>query len=147
MAEVRQARRRWGWLVAGLLCCVPTQAVGAEPLSFQRLGYERSVLLQGSNPRLDVTVPAPINGVDPEASFVQLRLTPSPVLKPTSTVRVLINDELAGIFLVRDLRQEPVVRVPIPDLPPGERFITVSVQPFLSISDDICADLNTGICC
>lgn len=144
MAEVRQARRRWGWLVAGLLCCVPTQAVGAEPLSFQRLGYERSVLLQGSNPRLDVTVPAPINGIDPEASFVQLRLDPSPVLKPTSTVRVLINDELAGIFLVRDLRQEPVVRVPIPALPPGERFITVSVQPFLSITDDICADLNTG---
>ncbi len=144
MAEVRQTRRRWGWLVAGLLCCVPTQAVRAEPLSFQRLGYERSVLLQGSNPRLDVTVPAPINGIDPEASFVQLRLDPSPVLKPTSTVRVLINDELAGIFLVQDLRQEPVVRVPIPSLPSGERFITVSVQPFLSITDDICADLNTG---
>ncbi len=144
MARVRQKRRQWGWLVAGLLCCVPIQAVGAEPLSFQRLGYERSVLLQGSNPRLDVTVPAPINGIDPEASFVQLRLDPSPVLKPTSTVRVLINGELAAIFLVQDLRQEPVVRVPIPALPAGERFITVSVQPFLSITDDICADLNTG---
>ncbi len=144
MAEVRQTRRRWGWLVAGLLCCLPPEPVRAEPLAFQRLGYERSVLLQGSNPRLDVTVPAPINGIDPEASFVQLRLEPSPVLKPTSTVRVLINDELAGIFLVQDLRQEPVVRVPIPALPPGERFITVSVQPFLSITDDICADLNTG---
>ncbi|MFS8908119.1 cellulose biosynthesis cyclic di-GMP-binding regulatory protein BcsB [Synechococcus sp. OH2] len=144
MARVRQRRGGWGLLVAGLLCCVPTEAVRAEPLAFQRLGYERSVLLQGSNPRLDVTVPAPINGIDPEASFVQLRLEPSPVLKPTSTVRVLINEELAGIFLVQDLRQEPVVRVPIPDLPPGERFITVSVQPFLSISDDICADLNTG---
>lgn len=142
--KVSQRRRRWALLVASLLCCVPVEAGQAEPLSFQRLGYERSVLLQGSNPRLDVTVPAPINGVDPEASFVQLRLEPSPVLKPTSTVRVLINDELAGIFLVGDLRQEPVVRVPIPALPPGERFITVSVQPFLSISDDICADLNTG---
>jgi hypothetical protein len=68
---------------------------------------------------------------------VQLRLDPSPVLKPTSTVRVLINEELMGLFLVRDLRQEPVVRVPIPSLAAGERFITLSVQPFLSISDDI----------
>lgn len=75
---------------------------------------------------------------------MQLRLDPSPVLKPTSTVRVLINDELAGIFLVQDLRQEPVVRVPIPSLAWSERFITLSVQPFLSITDDICADLNTG---
>jgi hypothetical protein len=98
---VSQKRKQWALLVASLLCCVPVEAGQAEPLSFQRLGYERSVLLQGSNPRLDVTVPAPLNGLDPEASFVQLRLDPSPVLKPTSTVRVLINDELAGIFLVR----------------------------------------------
>lgn len=140
-----QKARQWALWVAGLLwCCGPTAAQAAEVISLQRLGYDRSVLLQGANPRLDIGIPAPLNGVDPEASFVQLRLDPSPVLKPTSTVRVLINDELAGIFLVQDLRQEPVVRVPIPSLAAGERFITLSVQPFLSISDDICADLNTG---
>ena len=140
-----QKARQWALWVAGLLwCCGPTAVQAAETLSLQRLGYDRSVLLQGANPRLDIGIPAPLNGVDPEASFVQLRLDPSPVLKPTSTVRVLINEELMGLFLVRDLRQEPVVRVPIPSLAAGERFITLSVQPFLSISDDICADLNTG---
>ncbi|MCJ2543203.1 cellulose biosynthesis cyclic di-GMP-binding regulatory protein BcsB [Synechococcus bigranulatus str. 'Rupite'] len=123
---------------------MPATAQGEETISLQTLGYSRSVVLQGSNPELNVGIPAPSGGIDPSASFVQLRLEPSPVLGPGSTVRVLINQEPMEVFSVGQLQANPVVQVPIPELPPGERFINLSVQPFLTISGDICRDIGTG---
>ncbi|MCF2970142.1 cellulose biosynthesis cyclic di-GMP-binding regulatory protein BcsB [Synechococcus sp. Nb3U1] len=136
----------WGLLAAGLTCwgALPATAQREETISLQTLGYSRSVVLQGASPEFNLGIPAPIGGLDPSASFVQLRLDPSPVLDPESTVRVLINREPVRVFSIGQLRANPVVQVPIPDLPPGERFINLSVQPFLTISGDICQDINTG---
>ncbi len=134
----------WGLLATSLLCWGRAEAQVTETVSLQTLGYGRSILLQGSSPEFNLGIPAPRGGIDSSASFVQLRLEPSPVLGPGSTVRVLINQEPMGVFSVGQLRVNPVVQVPIPDLPPAERFINLSVQPFLSISNDICRDTGTG---
>ncbi|MEN9225104.1 MAG: cellulose biosynthesis cyclic di-GMP-binding regulatory protein BcsB [Thermostichus sp. DRC_bins_24] len=133
-------------MAVSLLCWgrAPAQAQEAETVSLQTLGYSRSILLQGPSPELNLGIPAPNGGIDPSASFVQLRLDPSPVLGPESTVRVLINEEPMEVFSIGQLRANPVVQVPIPNLPPAERFINLSVQPFLSISGDICRDSGTG---
>ncbi|MGQ9837861.1 MAG: cellulose biosynthesis cyclic di-GMP-binding regulatory protein BcsB [Cyanobacteriota bacterium] len=137
----------WSLLAAGLTCWQPLPAIAQreETISLQTLGYSRSVLLQGSDSELNLSIPAPKGGINAAASFVQLRLEPSPVLAPESTVRVLINQEPVRVFRTQELQANPVVQVPIPELPPGERFITLSVQPFLSIqSDSICRDIRTG---
>ncbi|MEN9223661.1 MAG: cellulose biosynthesis cyclic di-GMP-binding regulatory protein BcsB, partial [Thermostichus sp. BF3_bins_97] len=138
--------KSWGLVAVSLLCWgrAPAQAQEAETVSLQTLGYSRSILLQGASPEFNLGIPAPNGGIDPSASFVQLRLDPSPVLGPESTVRVLINQEPMEVFSVGQLRINPVVQVPIPSLPPAERFINLSVQPFLSISGDICRDSGTG---
>lgn len=114
-------------------------------ISLEDLGYERTVLLEGSSPEFSVGIPAPLGGLmDSENSFVRLRLEPSPALDASSSVRFLINNEIIRLATVEELRQNPVVNLPLTSLPPAESFLTLSVQPRLNISTNYCQDIATG---
>lgn len=116
----------------------------AEVIPFEALGYDQSVILRGVSPELNVGVPYPTGGINPSNSFVRLRLEPSPVLNPESTVRLLINGEIEQVVPVRTLLENPVVTVPLRQLPPETQFIELAIQPYLYISRNYCEDLPTG---
>jgi len=116
----------------------------AEVIPFEALGYDQSVILRGVSPELNVGVPYPTGGVNPSNSFVRLRLEPSPVLNPESTVRLLINGEIEQVVPVQTLLENPVVTVPLRQLPPETQFIELAIQPYLYISRNYCEDLPTG---
>lgn len=119
-------------------------AARAEVIPFEALGYDQSVILRGVSPELNVGVPYPRGGINPSNSFVRLRLEPSPALNPESTVRLLINGEIEQVVPVRTLLENPVVTVPLRQLPPETQFIQLAIQPFLYISRNYCQDLPTG---
>ncbi|MEN9212058.1 MAG: cellulose biosynthesis cyclic di-GMP-binding regulatory protein BcsB [Thermostichus sp. DG02_4_bins_136] len=139
---MRNSRLYWGLLATGLFWGGGAEA--AEIVLLQALGYTRPIVLEGVTPELNLAIPAPNGGVDPATSFVRLRLEPSPVLGPSSSVRVSINQEPVAVLPAEQLQSNPVVQVPIPALPPGERFINLSLQPFLTISGDVCQDTRTN---
>jgi cellulose synthase operon protein B len=130
--------------LSSLTFLVAATAAKAEVIPFEALGYDQSVILRGVSPELNVGVPYPSGGVDPQNSFVRLRLEPSPRLSPDSTVRLLINGEIEQVVPVRTLLENPIVTIPLRALPPETRFINLAIQPYLYISRNYCQDLPTG---
>lgn len=122
----------------------PVLAATPEIISFEQLGYSRSVVLNGISPEFSVNVPKPKAGLDPGASFVRLRLEPSPSLNDDSSVRLLLNGEPVKVVSVKSLRAEPTVTLPLPTLPPGVGSVDLSIQPYLFISRNFCQDLQSG---
>jgi cellulose synthase operon protein B len=131
-------------VISSLTFLVAATAARAEVIPFESLGYDQSVILRGVNPELNVGVPYPSGGVNPQNSFVRLRLEPSPRLNPDSTVRLLINGEIEQVVAVRTLLENPIVTVPLRELPRETRFINLAIQPYLYISRNYCQDLPTG---
>ncbi|PSM48679.1 hypothetical protein C7Y66_13355 [Chroococcidiopsis sp. CCALA 051] len=119
-------------------------AQSAEVISLKTLGYNRSIVLSGVNPEVEISVPAPRGGLDPSKSFMELKLEPSSVLNENSSVRLLVYGEPMKVVSVKSLLANPVVKLPIPSLPPGESYINVSIQPYLFITNDTRRDIPTG---
>lgn len=143
-------------LASGLFFCHLTvlcaQMGGAAPildlppeiLTISTLGYPQPIVLKGIDPEFALSFPAPVGGLDVAQSFVQLKLDPSPTLHEDSTVRLIANGHPIAIMTVKSLRINPVVKVFLPELPPGEPFIHFAIQPYLYSSHDYCHDLATG---
>jgi hypothetical protein len=115
-----------------------------QKIPFRNLGYTRPVTLRGPSPEFGVSIPLFSRNLDRAQSFVQLELAPSPVLKPTSTVRILLNGRPERVIQVKDLLPQKSVKIPLRLPPPGERFISVGLESFLEISEDFCNDLISG---
>ncbi|MCS6782056.1 MAG: cellulose biosynthesis cyclic di-GMP-binding regulatory protein BcsB [Gloeomargarita sp. SKYBB_i_bin120] len=120
----------------------PVRTLQRIPL--RNLGYTRPVVLRGPNPEFGVSLPLLSRNLDTKQSFVQLELAPSPVLRPNSTVRVLVNGRPERVFLVKDLLPQKSVRIPLRLPPPGEQFLSVEVQGYLRISQNFCDDAASG---
>ena len=131
-------------ILSSLTIFTTASVAKAEVIPFEALGYDQSVILRGVSPELNVGVPYPTGGINPSNSFVRLRLEPSPVLNPESTVRLLINGEIEQVVPVRTLLENPVVTIPLRQLPPETQFIELAIQPYLYISRNYCEDLPTG---
>lgn len=119
-------------------------ALTPEVIPFSALGHSRAIVLKGVNPEFNISVPAPAGGIDPENSVVRLRLEPSPLLNDDSSVRLMLHGEPIKVIPIKSLRVNPVVTLPIPDLPPGESFIHLALQPYLYGNHNYCPDLLTG---
>lgn len=119
-------------------------ALTPEIISLKTLNYNRSIVLRGVNPEIEISVPAPKGGLDSKASFVRLILEPSSVLNENSSVRLLVYGEPMKVISVKALQANPVVVLPLPPLPPGESYINLSIQSHLFISNDTRQDLPTG---
>lgn len=119
-------------------------ALTPEVIDFQTLGYNRSIVLKGVNPELEISVPAPKGGLETKSSFVRLHLEPSSLLNENSSVRLLVYGEPVKVILVKTLQSNPIVTLPLPPVPPGESFINLSIQSHLFISNDSRQDLPTG---
>ncbi len=115
-----------------------------QKIPFRNLGYTRPVVLRGASPEFGVSIPLFSRNLDTAQSFVQLELAPSPVLKPTSTVRILLNGRPERVIQVKDLLPQKTIKIPLRLPPPGERFIAVELESFLQISADFCEDLASG---
>ncbi|MBE9018525.1 hypothetical protein IQ272_20690, partial [Chroococcidiopsidales cyanobacterium LEGE 13417] len=89
-------------------------AQSAEVISLKTLGYNRSIVLSGVNPEVEISVPAPRGGLDPSKSFMELKLEPSSVLNENSSVRLLVYGEPMKVVSVKSLLANPVVKLPIP---------------------------------
>lgn len=129
------------------LCLGVTPAALAESpevISLRTLGYNRSIVLSGVNPEVEISVPAPRGGLDPNKSFVRLVLEPSSVLNENSSVRLLVYGEPMKVVSVKSLLANPVVTLPLPSLPAGESYINLSIQPYLFITKDARQDIPTG---
>jgi cellulose synthase operon protein B len=140
-----------GLLIRGLislgvfLSYVPAAcALAPEVIPFSALGHSRAIVLKGVNPEFNISVPAPAGGLDPENSVVRLHLEPSPLLNDDSSVRLVLHGEPIKVIPIKSLRVNPVVTIPIPDVPPGESFIHLSLQPDLYINHNYCQDLLSG---
>lgn len=131
-------------ILSSLTVLTAATVAKAEIIPFEALGYDQSVILRGVSPELNVGVPYPTGGINPNNSFVRLRLEPSPALNPESTVRLLVNGEIEQVVPVRTLLENPIVTVPLRSLPPETQFINVAIQPYLYISRNYCQDLPTG---
>lgn len=131
-------------ILSSLAILMATATAKAEVIPFEALGYEQSVILRGVSPELTVGVPYPPGGINSGNSFVRLRLEPSPLLDPASSVRILINGEIEQVVPVETLLDNPVVTVPLRTLPAETQFINLEIQPYLYISRNYCQDLPTG---
>ena len=129
------------FLLTGISPCL---ALAPEVIDFQTLGYNRSIVLKGVNPELEISVPAPKGGLEPKSSFVRLHLEPSSLLNENSSIRLLVYGEPVKVILVKTLQSNPIVTLPLPPVPPGESFINLSIQSHLFISNDSRQDLPTG---
>lgn len=144
--------QRWGWaigIMAGGLGMNILPVLGqpvrtVQQIPLRNLGYTRPVVLRGPNPEFGVSIPIFSRNLDTKQSFVQLELAPSPVLRPNSTVRILVNGRPERVLRVKDLLPQKAVRIPLRLPPPGERFISVNLESFLQISQDFCEDLVSG---
>lgn len=120
-----------------------SMALPPERVSLQRLGYDSSIVLNGSHPEFSITVPVSPD-IDPDQSFVRLRLEPGANLNRHSSVGLRLNGELARTVSVRSLQEQPLVTLPLNSLPPSTSSITLTILPSLSITDNPCQDLATG---
>ena len=113
--------------------------------SFQNLlGWKTNLLLQGQSPAYLFFLPAP-PGVDWEHSILNLHLKISPFLDTNSSISVFVDDALA-ISVPLEKKKEHTISIPLSLLslkPSGENF-KIKIQPFLSISRNICEDLASG---
>ena len=130
--------------IASLLIGVRAVAADPELIPFESLGYAESVVLRGVNPEMTVTIPIPSSGVDSVRSFVRLNLEPSPLLNPDSSVQLLINEEPVAVIPVQTLLDNPIVTLPLPELPLSTEFVTLAIRPYLYIQRNYCEDLPTG---
>ena len=119
-------------------------ALTPEVISLKTLGYNRSIVLRGVNPEFEISVPAPLGGLDPKTSFIRLHLEPSSLLNENSSVRLLVYGEPFKVISVKSLQANPIVTLPLPPVPEGESYINLSVQSHLFISNDSRQDLPTG---
>ncbi len=115
-----------------------------QKIPFRNLGFTRPVVLRGASPEFGVSIPLFSRTLEPAQSFVQLELAPSPVLKPSSTVRISLNGRPERVIQVKDLLPQKSIKIPLRLPPPGERFIAVGVESFLQITPDFCEDVASG---
>ncbi|MEN9214218.1 MAG: cellulose biosynthesis cyclic di-GMP-binding regulatory protein BcsB [Gloeomargarita sp. DG02_3_bins_56] len=132
------------WVVGGALPAWSQPARTVQKIPFRNLGFTRPVVLRGNKPEFVVSIPLFNRNLDTTQSFVQLNLAPSPVLQATSTVRILLNNRPVRVIQTKDLLPEKSIRIPLQLPPPGERFITVGLETFLQVSNDICEDSLSG---
>ena len=119
-------------------------ALTPQVIDLKTLGYNRSIVLRGNNPEFEISVPAPKGGLDSKNSFVRLHLEPSSLLNENSSVRLVLYGEPIKVILVKSLKTNPFVTLPLPPVPPGESFINLSIQSELFISNDSRQDLPNG---
>ncbi|MEN9216051.1 MAG: cellulose biosynthesis cyclic di-GMP-binding regulatory protein BcsB [Gloeomargarita sp. HHBFW_bins_162] len=132
------------WVVGGMLPVLSQPVRTVQKIPFRNLGFTRPVVLRGPSPEFGVSIPIFGRNLDTAQSFVQLELAPSPVLKPSSTVRILLNGRPERVIQVKDLLPEKSIKIPLRLPPPGERFITVGIESFLQITPDFCEDVASG---
>ncbi len=133
-----------GWVLSGAMPALSQPARTVQKIPFRNLGYTRPVVLRGASPEFGVSIPLFSRNLDTAQSFVQLELAPSPVLKPSSTVRILLNGRPERVIQVKDLLPQKSIKIPLRLPPPGERFIAVGLESFLQISPDFCEDVASG---
>lgn len=129
-----------------VLCCASPiyGAVPPQVTPLKSLGYNRDIVLKGVNPQLTFSLPQPPGGLDTKTSFLNLQIQPSPFLDKDSAIRVLVNEKPVSAISVETLRKQSTQKIPLPALPAGEPFISVTLESYLFTQQDVCDALQSG---
>jgi len=119
-------------------------AVPPQVTPLKSLGYNRDIVLKGVNPQLTFSIPQPAGGIDAKTSFLNLQIKPSPFLDKDSSIRILLNEQPISAISVEALRKQPTQKIPLPALPTGEPFVSVTLESYLFTQQDVCDALQSG---
>lgn len=133
-----------GFVTLSVLHSLSASAVQPQVTPLRSLGYSRDIVLTGVNPQLTFSIPQPAGGIDAKTSFLNLQIKPSPFLDKDSSIRVLLNEEPVSAISIEALRKQPNLKIPIPALPTGESFISVTLASYLFTQQDVCDALQSG---
>jgi hypothetical protein len=124
-------------------------------VSIADLGYTSSVVMSGQKPYQAFFFQLPRGTVVTESSYVQMHLRFSEALDRGSVVKISVNDIPLRTYTLGQLRshettlQVPLRSVAIPSAVPNRtvetpRFLKVVVEGYLSITGDMCRDIESG---
>ena len=143
--------RSWHLLYSGVatisVLCYSLPIHGAIPpqiTPIKSLGYNRDIVLKGVKPQVTFSIPQPAGGIDSKTSFLNLQIKPSPFLDKDSSIRILLNEKPVSAISVEALRKQSTLKIPLPALPTGEPFISVTLESYLFTQQDICDALQSG---
>jgi len=108
------------------------------------LGWNTNLMLQGQTPATVFYLPAP-PGVDWQQSILMLQIKTSSFLDTNSSISVFVDDALlTSIPLEKRTKLTiPILLSPLTGKPSGEN-VKIMIQPYLSISRNVCEDLASG---
>lgn len=124
------------WLAAGV---GRAEAAHDETIGFPQLGYRDAVTLNGVYPTFTLNVP---RFSSMQKATLLLALHVSPLVNESSSFTVLVNDTPVFARFVRDTGRDPHLEIPLPIEPSHTRNLAVEIRGYLTMTNDICADLQ-----
>lgn len=133
-------RRRTRHIAGAALALAMTWGAGqAEANSLRELGFVDGVIVRGSRGMQEIFFPMPAN---PRNAEISVRINPSPMLDPLSSMTIIANDVPIGTIPVREGEANTVI--PVPPALARTDFLRVRFQGDQALQRDVlCFDNDT----